>query len=73
MQTPSGSQEALTFVVRLWRETGAAGQRCWRGRVENVGTQAVCYVESAAGVAEVIERWMAPVPQDEGNNEELTI
>ena len=60
MQTPSGSQEALTFVVRLWRETDAAGQRCWRGRVEHIGAGEVCYVDDTAGVVDVIERWIQP-------------
>jgi hypothetical protein len=55
--------ETLTFVVRLWRETGAAragGHACWRGRVEHVASQEVGYVEDAAGVAHFIERWTKP-------------
>lgn len=32
----ASSQETLTFVVRLWRETDGNAQDHWRGRVENV-------------------------------------
>ena len=49
--------EALTFVVRLWRETSANGRDLWRGRVEHVASQEVDYVEGVAGVARFIERW----------------
>jgi hypothetical protein len=54
------SHETLTFVVRLWRETGANGRGCWRGRVEHVASQEVGYVEDLAGVARFIERWAKP-------------
>jgi len=59
-------KETLTFVVRLWRETGAAnthGQGHWRGRVEHVGSQEVGYVEDAIGVARFIERWTRPAEE----------
>jgi hypothetical protein len=48
---------SLTFVVRLWRETDAEGHAHWRGRVEQVASQEVGYVENVAGVALFIERW----------------
>lgn len=48
---------SLTFVVRLWRETGAEGHACWRGRVEHVASQDVGYVEDVEGVARFIEHW----------------
>ena len=51
------SQETLTFIVRLWRETDPCGHTHWRGRVEHVGSQEVGYVEDVAGVARFIERW----------------
>jgi len=53
------SQETVTFVVRLWRETDVGGREHWRGRVEHVGSQEVGYVEDVAGVARFIERWTA--------------
>ncbi|MBN1139775.1 MAG: hypothetical protein JXM73_24600 [Anaerolineae bacterium] len=49
--------ETLIFVVRMWRETGASGDRHWRGRVEHVASQEVGYVEEVDGVARFIERW----------------
>ncbi|MGC9334605.1 MAG: hypothetical protein ACP5JJ_10680 [Anaerolineae bacterium] len=49
--------KTLTFVVRLWRETDAEGHARWRGRVEQVASQEVGYVEDVAGVARFIERW----------------
>ena len=55
----SGSRqagEAMTFVVRLWRESDGAGHVQWRGRVEHVGSQEVGYVEEVAGVACFIDR-----------------
>ncbi len=55
--TERNSQETLTFLVRLWREPGADGQDCWRGRVEHVASQQVGYVEDAAGVARFLARW----------------
>ena len=51
------SHEVLVFVVRLWRETHAGGQVCWRGRVENVRSQEVGYVNDVAGVARFMECW----------------
>lgn len=51
------THETLTFVVRLWRETGAEGHARWRGRGEHVASQEVGYVEDVAGVASFIERW----------------
>jgi hypothetical protein len=51
------SQETLTFIVRLWRETDSSGHERWRGRVEHVGSQEVEYVEDVAGVARFIEGW----------------
>jgi len=58
---PADQHQTLTFVVRLWPETDAAGPLRWRGRVEHVGTGEVCYVESAAGVIDVIGCWITPV------------
>jgi hypothetical protein len=58
---PADHHETLTLLVRLWPETDAAGPRRWRGRVEHVGTGEVCYVETAAGVIDVIECWIKPV------------
>jgi hypothetical protein len=49
--------ETLIFVVRLWREIDTSGDRHWRGRVEQVASQKVGYVEDAAGVAHFIEHW----------------
>jgi hypothetical protein len=57
------SHETLTFVVRLWRETDAEGHARWRGRVENVASQKVSYVEDVAGVARYIERWTTRVEE----------
>lgn len=57
MSDSGNDHETLTFVVRLWRETDAAGHAHWRGRVEYVGTQEVGFVENAAGVADFIDRW----------------
>ena len=58
MSDSADSHETLTFVVRLWRESGAAhAGGCWQGRVEHVASQEVGYVEGAAGVARFIERW----------------
>jgi hypothetical protein len=63
------SQETLTFIVRLWRETDPSGRERWRGRVEHVGSQEVGYVEDVAGVGRFIERWtgdertLAPDPK----------
>ena len=51
------SQETLTFIVRLWRETDPCGHERWRGRVEHVGSQEVGYVEDVAGVARFIAHW----------------
>jgi len=64
VQTTPGSQETLTFVVRLWREADAAGQHHWRGRVERVGTGEVRYVERIAGVTEAIEHWVTKEGDD---------
>jgi hypothetical protein len=49
--------DTLTFVVRLWHEVDSEGHGHWRGRVENVASQEVGYVEDVAGVASFIERW----------------
>jgi|GEM_PF-1308826 len=57
MSNPGHAGEAMTFVVRLWRETDAAGHAHWRGRVEHVGTEEVGYVANVADVACFIERW----------------
>jgi hypothetical protein len=57
MSDSADSPTALTFVVRLWRETDAGGQEHWRGRVEHVASQEVDYVEDVEGVACFIERW----------------
>ena len=51
------SHETLTFVVRLWRETGTEGHARWRGRVEQVASQEVEYVEDLNGVVSFMERW----------------
>ncbi len=51
---------SLTFIVRLWRETDAEGHDHWRGRVEQVASQEVGYVEGVAGVARFLERWTSP-------------
>ena len=51
---------SLTFIVRLWRETDAEGQDHWRGRVEQVASQEVGYVEDVAGVVRFLERWTRP-------------
>jgi hypothetical protein len=55
--TPN-SQEMLTFVVRLWRDTDAAGAGHWRGRVENVETREACFVEGMADVIDRLEHWV---------------
>ena len=52
--------ESMTFVVRLWRETGTDGHAHWRGRVEHVASQEVGYVEDAGEVALFIQRWTGP-------------
>jgi len=57
------AREALTFVVRLWREIDADNHTCWRGRVEHVGTQEVGYVDDVAGVSRLIERWTRPADE----------
>ncbi|HNS51823.1 MAG TPA: hypothetical protein PKO09_11655 [Anaerolineae bacterium] len=57
MSHSGNDHRTLTFVVRLWRETDAAGGTHWRGRVEHVGTQEVGYVEDGAAVIRFIERW----------------
>lgn len=57
MSDSAGAQEALTFVVRLWRETNANGHALWRGRVEHVASQEVGYVDDVPGIARFIERW----------------
>lgn len=58
MRTIPDSGETRTFVVRLWPEADAAGQRHWRGRVEQIETQQVDYVESIGEVADCIGRWV---------------
>jgi hypothetical protein len=68
MSDSTDAQEILVFVVRLWRETGAAratGQGHWRGRVEHVASQEVSYVDDVAGVARFIERWTAQAKKPE--------
>lgn len=57
MFDPVDVHETLTFIVRLWRETGAEGRAHWRGRVEHVASQKVGYVEDVVGVARFIRRW----------------
>ena len=57
MSEPMHAQETLTFVVRLWRETSINGHDRWRGRVEQIASQEVGYVDDVAGVARFIERW----------------
>ncbi len=57
MSECADARETLTFVVRLWREGNVSGQDHWRGRVEHVASQQVCYVEDAAGVARFLARW----------------
>jgi hypothetical protein len=60
MSDSTEAHETLTFVVRLWHETGAAradGHTYWRGRVEHAASQEVGYVEDVAGVVRFIERW----------------
>jgi hypothetical protein len=52
-----GAQESLIFVVRLWREADAAGNRHWRGRVEHVASQDVGYVEDVCDLVRFVERW----------------
>ena len=59
MSDSAGAHEALTFVVRLWRETSANGRDRWRGRVEHVASQEVGYVDDVPGIARFIERWTA--------------
>ncbi len=59
MQTTSGYEETLTFVIRLWHEADAAGQSHWRGRVEHVGTGEVRYVERVVEVTGYITSWLA--------------
>jgi hypothetical protein len=54
------AHETLLFVVRLWREMDADGHNRWRGRVENVASQEVGYVEDASAVARFIENWTIP-------------
>ena len=61
MSEPADQHQTLTFVVRLWPETDAAGPRRWRGRVEHVRTGEVCFVESVAGVIDVIGYWITPI------------
>jgi hypothetical protein len=51
------NHEPLIFVVRLWQEVDADGYSHWRGRVEQVASQEVAYVEDLAGVAGFLERW----------------
>jgi hypothetical protein len=65
---PGQTQETLTFVVRLWRETGADHRARWRGRVEHAGTPDVGYVDDVAGVSRLIERWtrLAEEREDRG-------
>jgi len=64
------SQETLTFIVRLWRETDPSGHTHWRGRVEHMGSQEVGYVEDVAGVARFIAHWTSgestPAPDHNG-------
>lgn len=52
------NHQVLTFVVRLWHEADAHGCGYWRGRVENVGTQEVRYVEDLAAVVRFMECWI---------------
>jgi hypothetical protein len=51
------ADETLIFVVRLWREIDASGDRRWRGRVEEVASREVTYVDGVGGVASFFERW----------------
>jgi hypothetical protein len=48
MPDSTDNQETLTFIVRLWQETDAAGHCHWRGRVEHVASREVVYVEDVA-------------------------
>ena len=66
MQATAGSQEALTFVVRLWREADAEGHDHWCGRVEHVASQEVGYVENVADLKVFIERWIG---EERGHDE----
>jgi hypothetical protein len=66
MQATASSQEALTFVVRLWREADAEGHDHWRGRVEHMASQEVGYVENVADLTGFIERWIGG---ERGNDE----
>jgi len=65
MSDSAGAHEALTFVVRLWRETSANGRDRWRGRVEHVASQEVGYVDDVPGIARFIERWTARAKKPE--------
>ena len=57
--------EALTFVVRLWREMNANGHYHWRGRVEHVASQEVGYVDDVPGITRFIEHWTAQAKKPE--------
>lgn len=57
MSRPAEDRQTLTFVVRMWRETNRSGRSHWRGRVENVASQQVEYVQDLAALTRFIERW----------------
>lgn len=57
MSEPSDQHQTLTFVVRLWREANACGQKHWCGRVEHIPSQEVGYVEDMVEVVRFMEHW----------------
>ena len=67
MSEPADQHQTLTFVVRLWSETDAAGPRRWRGRVEHVASQEVGYVEDVAAVVHFMERWIGEPDAAQGS------
>lgn len=67
MAEPVDQHQVLTFVVRLWRETDACGRGHWRGRVEDVASQQVAYVEDVAAITRLMERWTDEAPATQGS------
>lgn len=67
MAEPVDQHRVLTFVVRLWREADACGHGHWRGRVEEVASQQVAYVEDVPAIAGLMERWTDEAPATQGS------
>lgn len=59
MSELADQHQVLNFFIRLWREGNACGHGHWRGRVENVASQEVAYVEDLAALVRFMERWTA--------------